>query len=85
MCTGAPTMAPVFASNGCERTLEMVQKRPPKCVIDTTASLSSFTNKPAGLLQRGRNVETLDASKHRTTIGCHDRPIPARFELDVQW
>ena len=46
-------------------------------------SLSSSLTKLAGLLPRGRNVETLVTPKHRTLTRYHYCPPPAHFELDV--
>ena len=40
--------------------------------------------KLTGLLQRGRNVEALDAPKYRAPPGCYYYPAPAHFELDVR-
>jgi len=41
--------------------------------------------KPTDLLQRGRNVETLETPKHLTPPGCHYISPPTRFKLDVWW
>jgi len=38
---------------------------------------------PTALLQRGRNVETLETPKHLTPPGCHYLSPPTRFELDA--
>ena len=46
---------------------------------------SPTLTKLTALLRRGRNVETSDAPKHRTTIGCHYYTLPAHFGLDAWW
>jgi hypothetical protein len=85
MCTRGPSMVQGFALNVCGCTLNMVRRRPPKCVIDVIGFPVFTLTKFTGLLPRGRYVETLDTPEHPTPTGHYDHSLPAYFELDVGW
>ena len=76
-------------SRVCIKRARVYTRDPPKKAIKVCYWRYRFAcppslTKDAGLLPRGRNVETLNPPKRPTPPGCHYRSPPARFGLDVR-
>ena len=86
MCTTEPSMARGFASNVCKSILQAGRIGLLGCVMDSISFPGSLSlTKLAGILPRGRGVETLDASEHLTPPGRYYYSLPAHLGLDAWW